>query len=100
MHQLRVAVLSNVSQGPKFVSDPVFKAARERQTFLNSKELANPSFKEADGFIGVVGAKSLGVALDPETGRMPQTSDEVLKSLLATLSPASLNRRNCYDGQT
>ena len=79
MHQPTVAVLSNVSQGPKFVLDPVLKAARERQTFLNSKELTNPSFNEADGFIGVVGAKSLGVALDPETGRMPQTSDEVIQ---------------------
>ena len=59
--------------------DPVLKAARERQTFLNSKELANPSFGESDGFIGVVGAKALGVALDPETGRMPQTSAEEVK---------------------
>ena len=67
--------------------DPVLKAARERQTFLNSKELANPSFKEADGFIGVVGAKSLGVALDPETGRMPQTSDEVFKELAGDAEP-------------
>ena len=87
LRQPTVAVLSNVSQGPKFVLDPVLKAARERQTFLNSKELANPSFKEADGFIGVVGAKSLGVALDPETGRMPQTSDEVFKELAGDAEP-------------
>lgn len=97
-----MAVLSSVSQGPKFVLDPVLKAARERQTFLNSKELANPSFKEADGFIGVVGAKSLGVALDPETGRMPQTSDEVFKELAGDAEPrefesAELPRRADLD---
>ena len=71
--------MSSVSRGPKFVADPVLKAARERQAFLNSKELANPSFSESDGFIGVVGAKALGVALDPETGRMPQNSVEEVK---------------------
>ena len=87
LRQPTVAVLSNVSQGPKFVSDPVFKAARERQAFLNSKELTNPSFNEADGFIGVVGAKSLGVALDPETGRMPQNSAEVIKELAGDAEP-------------
>ena len=31
--QLTVAVLSSVSQGPKFVLDPVLKAVRERQPF-------------------------------------------------------------------
>ena len=41
--------------------------------------MANPSFDESDGFIGVVGAKALGVALDPETGRMPQKSAEEVK---------------------
>ena len=85
--QLTVAVLSNVSQGPKFVADPVLKAARERQAFLNSKELANPSFSESDGFIGVVGAKALGVALDPETGRMPQNSVEEVKEPAGDTEP-------------
>ena len=54
---------------------------------MNSKELANPSFSEADDFIGVVGAKALGVALDPETGRMPQTSDEVFKEPAGDAEP-------------
>ena len=66
-----MAVLSSVSQGPKFVTDPVLKAAKERQAFLDSQVLANPSFAATDGFISVIGAKALGVALDPETGRMP-----------------------------
>lgn len=73
-----VAVLSNVSQGPKFVADPVLKAARARQAFLDSQVLANPSFTATDNFISVVGAKALGVALDPETGRMANVAaDEV-----------------------
>lgn len=66
-----MAVLSSVSQGPKFVTDPVLKAAKERQGFLDSQVLANPSFAATDDFISVIGAKALGVALDPETGRMP-----------------------------
>ena len=69
-----MAVLSNVSQGPKFVADPVLKAARERQAFSDSQVLANPSFNATDDFISVVGAKALGVALDPETGRMPNVA--------------------------
>ncbi|MAQ61173.1 MAG: hypothetical protein CMQ10_03750 [Gammaproteobacteria bacterium] len=66
-----MAVLSSVSQGPKFVTDPVLKAAKERQAFMDSQVLANPSFAATDDFISVIGAKALGVALDPETGRMP-----------------------------
>ena len=31
---LRVAVLSSVSQGPKFVLDPVLKAALDRQAYF------------------------------------------------------------------
>ena len=78
-----MAVLSNVSQGPKFVADPVLKAARERQAFSDSQVLANPSFTATDDFISVVGAKALGVALDPETGRMPNVAadEEPRKSL-------------------
>lgn len=67
-----MAVLSSVSQGPEFVTDPVLKAAKERQAFLDSQVLANPSFAATDDFISVIGAKALGVALDPETGRMPK----------------------------
>ena len=63
--------MSSVSQGPKFVTDPVLKAAKERKAFLDSQALANPSFAATDDFISVIGAKALGVALDPETGRMP-----------------------------
>ena len=66
--------MSNVSQGPKFVADPVLKAARERQAFSDSQVLANPSFTATDDFISVVGAKALGVAQDPETGRMPNVA--------------------------
>tara|TARA_Y100000991_G_scaffold127879_1_gene96373 strand:- start:287 stop:1345 length:1059 start_codon:yes stop_codon:yes gene_type:complete len=57
---------------PEFVTDPVLKAAKERQAFLDSQVLANPSFAATDDFISVIGAKALGVALDPETGRMPK----------------------------
>ena len=64
--------MSSVSQGPKFVADPMLKAAKERQAFLDSQVLANPSFAATDDFISVIGAKALGVALDPETGRMPK----------------------------
>ncbi len=67
-----MAVLSSVSQVPEFVTDPVLKAAKERQAFLDSQVLANPSFAATDDFISVIGAKALGVALDPETGRMPK----------------------------
>ena len=67
-----MAVLSSARQGPKFVTDPVLKAAKERQAFLDSQVLANPSFAATDDFISVVGAKALGVTLDPETGRMPK----------------------------
>ena len=69
-----MAVLSSARQGPKFVTDPVLKAVKERQAFLDSQVLANPSFVATDDFISVVGAKALGVTLDPETGRMPKVS--------------------------
>ena len=61
----------------QFVTDPVLKAAKERQPFFDSQVLANPSFTASDDFISVVGAKALGVTLDPETGRMPVPEAEV-----------------------
>ena len=80
--------MSNVSRGPKFVADPVLKAARARQAFSDSQVLANPSFTATDDFISVVGAKALGVALDPETGRMPNVAaDEELEVAVSADRP-------------
>ena len=76
-----MAVLSSVRQEPKFVTDPVLKAAKERQPFLDSQVLANPSFTASDDFISVVGAKALGVTLDPETGRMPKVPEAEVPEL-------------------
>lgn len=65
-----VVVLSSALQPPKFVADPVLKAARERQNFLDAQLLANPKYGRDDGFTGVNGAKAFGVALDPESGHV------------------------------
>ena len=65
-----VVVLSSARQSPQFVADPLLKAARERQNFLDARLLANPKYGRDDDFIGVNGAKAFGVALDPESGEV------------------------------
>ena len=75
-----VVVLSSAMQPPQFVADPLLKAARERQQFLDARLLANPKYGRDDGFTGVSGAKAFGVALDPESGQVmnqPETDAAV-----------------------
>ena len=75
-----VVVLSSAMQPPQFVADPVLKAARERQNFLDARLLVNPKYGRDDGFTGINGAKAFGVALDPESGQVmgqPEADAEV-----------------------
>ena len=75
-----VVVLSSARQSPQFVADPLLKAARERQHFLDARLLANPKYGRDDDFIGVNGAKAFGVALDPESGEVmgqPETDTQI-----------------------
>ena len=75
-----VVVLSSTMQPKHFVADPVLKAARERQNFLDARLLANPKYGRDDGFTGVNGAKAFGVGLDPESGQVlgqPEADAEI-----------------------
>ena len=68
--QLTVAVLSSNSSRHQFVADPLLKEANRPQQFLDKEVLANPRYSIEDDFAGTDGAKALGVALDPQTGRV------------------------------